>query len=139
MSGPSFTHVALHVPDMDAAVAFFADYCKLQPVHTRGEGPNRVVWLAEPGREKVLVFVLIPGGDYQPQGEDDFGHLGFALASKQAVDDVAAKARAEGRLAWEPRQHSFPVGYYCAVQGPDGRAVEFSYGQPLGPDSPDLT
>lgn len=138
MSAPSFTHAALHVPDIDEAVAFFADYCQLHEVHSRGQGKQRVVWLAERGREKVLVFVLIPGGSYDAQPEGNFGHLGFALDSKQAVDDVAAKARVEGRLAWEPRQADFPVGYYCAVRGPDGRAVEFSFGQPLGPGSPDL-
>ncbi|MEZ6185391.1 MAG: VOC family protein [Planctomycetota bacterium] len=138
MTAPSFTHVALHVPDVGEAIAFFADYCRLQVVHSRGEGARRVVWLAEPGREKVLVFVLIPGGAERPQREGDFAHLGFALDSKAAVDAVAARARAEGRLAWEPRQSGWPVGYYCAVRGPGGAAVEFSYGQPLGPGSPDL-
>ena len=51
----------------------------------------------------------------------------------QEMRGVAAKAKAAGCLIWEPRQEPYPVGYYCGVRDPDGNAVEFSYGQPLGP------
>jgi hypothetical protein len=30
------------------------------------------------------------------------------------------------------------VGYCCGVRDPDGRFVEFSHGQPLGPGAPPL-
>ncbi len=130
---PNLTHLALHVRDLEACVAFYRDYCAMHPVHERGQGRERIVWLAEPGREQEFIFVLLPGGPGRDQVEGDFSHFGFALDSKQAVDRVAARADAAGCLAWPPRQEPYPVGYYCGLKDPDGNFVEFSYGQPLGP------
>ncbi len=130
---PNLTHLALHVRDLNACVAFYRDYCAMVTVHERGDGDERIVWLAEPGREKEFIFVLLPGGPGRDQAEGDFSHFGFALESKQAVDRVAARAEAAGCLAWAPRQEPYPVGYYCGLKDPDGNFVEFSYGQPLGP------
>lgn len=133
---PHFTHIALHVRDLDASVEFYQDFCGMHVVHERVEGTSRVVWLAEPGREKELVFVLIRGGSGQSRDEGDLGHFGFALDSTEAVDRVAARAQVAGCLVWAPRQEPYPVGYYCGVRDPDGNFVEFSYGQPLGPGAP---
>ncbi len=128
---PRLTHLALHVRDLPACVAFYRDYCALRVTHEREAGA--VAWLAEPGREADFVMVLISGGPGRDQGEGDYSHLGFALASKAAVDTVAARAAAAGCLVWPPRQEPYPVGYYCGLRDPDGNRVEFSYGQPLGP------
>ncbi len=134
---PAFTHIALHVRDLAACVAFYRRFCGLAVVHERGGEGDRVVWLAEPGREKELIFVLIGGGPGREQAANDFSHLGFALASREEVDAVAGRAREAGCLAWEPRQEPYPVGYYCGLRDPDGNFVEFSYGQPLGPGASD--
>ena len=130
---PRLTHVALHVRDLPACVAFYQDYCGLQVTHAREAAGSAVTWLAEPGRESDFVMVLISGGPGRDQAEGDYSHLGFALASKAAVDAVAARAEASGYLVWPPRQEPYPVGYYCGMRDPDGNMVEFSYGQPLGP------
>lgn len=131
---PSFTHLALHIRDLDACISFYRDFCGMVVVHERDEGTaGRIVWLAEPGREKEFIFVLLPGGPGRDQAEGDFSHFGFALESKAAVDAIAAKADRAGCLAWPPRQEPYPVGYYCGLRDPDGNFVEFSYGQPLGP------
>ena len=136
---PQFTHLALHVRDFEACVAFYKDYCGLTVVHERGGSDGKpIVWLAEPGRESELIFVLLPGGPGRDQGERDFSHFGFALDSKAAVDAIAARAETAGCLAWAPRQEPYPVGYYCGLRDPDGNFVEFSYGQPLGPGAPEL-
>lgn len=131
----TLTHLALHVSDMDASVAFYRDWCGMEIAHQRvsGRDGRRVIWLAEPGRGQEFVFVLIPGGRRADQAADDYGHLGFALASRQAVEDIAARAEAAGILAWPVTVEDWPVGTYCGVKDPDGRVVEFSYGQPLGP------
>ncbi|MCK4868016.1 MAG: VOC family protein [Alphaproteobacteria bacterium] len=135
----AFTHVALHVRDLAACVAFYRDFCGLKVVHERGEpGDPRAVWLAQPGREREFIFVLLPGGPGRDQGDRDFSHFGFALDSREAVDAVAGKAAAAGCLLWAPREEPYPVGYYCGLRDPDGNAVEFSYGQPLGPGAGDL-
>lgn len=130
---PSLTHIALHVRDVDACVGFYGTYCGLRPVHERISDGRRIVWLAEPGRERVFVLVLLPGGPGRDQADNDFSHLGFALDSHRAVDDIARRARADGTLIWEPVQEPYPTGYYCGLRDPDGNLVEFSYGQPLGP------
>lgn len=130
---PAFTHVALHVRDLDACIAFYRDYAGMEIVHDRDGDGARVVWLAEPGREREFIFVLIPGGPGRDQGEGDYSHLGFALDSRAAVDAVATRAEAAGCLAWPPRDEPYPVGYYCGLRDPDGNMVEFSFGQPLGP------
>jgi len=128
-----FTHIALHVRDLDACVAFYRRFCGLGVVHRRDDGGTQVVWLAQPGRENEFIFVLIPGGPGRDQAETDYSHFGFALDSRAAVDAVAEQARAAGCLAWPPREEPYPVGYYCGLRDPDGNFVEFSYGQPLGP------
>jgi catechol 2,3-dioxygenase-like lactoylglutathione lyase family enzyme len=136
---PALTHVAMHVRYFDECIAFYTEYCGMQIVHERGlEDPgDRVVWLSEPGREKELIFVLIPGGPERPAVDRDFAHLGFALESRDAVDRIAERGREAGCLAWEPVEEPYPVGYYCALHDPEGTFVEFSYGQPLGPGAED--
>jgi len=133
---PALTHLAFAVRDVAATVAFYRDYCGMQVVHAREGG--RVTWLAEPGRERDFILVVMGGGTPEPQAENDYGHLGFALDSRAAVDAIAQRAAAAGRLVWPPREEPYPVGYYCGVRDPDGRFVEFSYGQPLGPGAPPL-
>ncbi|MFA7096287.1 MAG: VOC family protein [Gammaproteobacteria bacterium] len=128
-----FTHVALHVRDVAAVARFYGAYCGMEVVRKRGEEDAAIIWLAEPGREKEFVFVLLPGGPGYVQAQRDYSHLGFALESRAAVDEIARRARREGCLLWGSREEPYPVGYYCGVRDPDGNVVEFSYGQPLGP------
>ena len=135
----TLTHIALHVRDIAACEVFYTDFCGLRSIHERRDPDvdSRVVWLAEPGREAEFIYVLISGGPGRDQGERDYSHAGFAMESRAAVDAVAEKAKAAGCLIWEPREEQYPVGYYCGVRDPDGNAVEFSYGQPLGPGAED--
>ena len=130
---PAFTHLALHVRDLNACIAFYREFCGMRVVHEREDAGTSVVWLAEPGREDEFIIVLIPGGPGRDQSDRDFSHFGFALDSRDAVDAIAAKAEAAGCLAWPPREEPYPVGYYCGLRDPDGNFVEFSYGQPRGP------
>ena len=132
-----FTHLALHVRDLEACLGFYRRFCGLQVVHERGDEDERVIWLAEPGKAREFIFVLLPGGPGRDQAERDFSHLGFALNSRAEVDCVAEQAAAAGCLLWPPREEPYPVGYYCGLRDPDGNAVEFSYGQPLGPGAVD--
>jgi catechol 2,3-dioxygenase-like lactoylglutathione lyase family enzyme len=132
---PAFTHIAMHVRDLEACIDFFTTYAQMRLTHDRVSDGKRVVWLAEPGKEEDFIVVLIPGGPGREQISTDYSHLGFALESKEAVDAIADMARSDGILEWEPRQEPYPVGYYCGIRDPDGSFVEFSFGQPLGPTS----
>lgn len=130
---PRITHIALHVADLDACVNFYKNYCHLNIIRQRKSLTKQAVWLAEFGRELDFVLVLMQGGQIRIQSDDNFSHLGFALANKQQVDDIANKAKQQNILIWPPCQEDFPVGYYCGLVDPNGNYVEFSCGQPLGP------
>ena len=136
---PTLTHLALHVRDIAACIEFYRRDCGLEIVRERDReaGGGGVVWLAETGRERDFVLVLISGGPGREQAGNDYSHLGFALPSRQGVDAIAAQARQEGCLVWPPKEEPYPVGYYCGLKDPGGNFVEFSYGQPLGPSAPE--
>jgi catechol 2,3-dioxygenase-like lactoylglutathione lyase family enzyme len=129
---PALTHVAFHVDDLEASTGFYRRYCGLHQVHARDDGTTRVVWLSEPGKDTQFVFVLISGGATSAQAPNDYSHLGFAVESRERVDEIAERARADGILLWAPTDNPYPVGYYCGVKDPNGQVVEFSFGQPLG-------
>ncbi len=135
---PTLTHLALHVPDLDACIAFYTRFCGMRVFHERPGKGSRIVWMAEPGKEREFIFVIMPGGMDRSLAENDYSHCGFAMASREEVDAVAELARADGCLIWEPRDEPYPVGYYCGVRDPAGNYVEFSYGQPLGPGAEEL-
>lgn len=130
---PSFTHCALHVRDLDESVAFYRSYCGLEIVKEHGEGEGRVVWLATPGEDRNFVLVLLGGGPVRKQDQDNMTHYGFGVPAREDIDKIAARAKEEGRLHWEPRDYAPPTGYLCGVRDPTGYIVEFSHGQPLGP------
>lgn len=132
---PAFTHCALHVRDLEASIAFYARYCGMRVVHEHGTR-ERTVWMAAQGQERSFVLVLVSGGRGHPQARDDMTHYGFAVATREEIDAIAARARAEGCLFWEPMELPPPVGYLCGITDPDGYVVEFSFGQPLGPGAP---
>ncbi|MDP3847840.1 MAG: VOC family protein [Pseudomonas sp.] len=132
---PTLTHIALHVPDLDACIEFYQDYCAMQVIHQRAGKGSRIVWMAEAGKEHEFIFVLMPGGQSRQLASNDYSHFGFALGSRAAVDALAVRAQAAGCLIWPPRDEPYPVGYYCGLRDPAGNYVEFSYGQPLGPGS----
>lgn len=135
---PTLTHLALHVPDLDACVEFYTDFCGMRVSHERPGKGSRIVWMAEPGKERTFILVIMPGGMDRALAENDYSHFGFALSSRSEVDALAARARRVGCLVWEPRDEPYPVGYYCGVRDPAGNYVEFSYGQPLGPGAEEL-
>jgi catechol 2,3-dioxygenase-like lactoylglutathione lyase family enzyme len=136
---PALTHIALHVPDLDACVAFYEQYCAMRVIHRRAGKGSHIVWMAEPGKEREFIFVIMPGGSARDLAADDYSHFGFALDSRADVDAIAEKARIDGCLVWPPRDEPYPVGYYCGVRDPAGHFVEFSFGQPLGPGAEPLT
>jgi catechol 2,3-dioxygenase-like lactoylglutathione lyase family enzyme len=135
---PTLTHLALHVPDLEACIAFYARFCGMHVFHERPGKGSRIVWMAEPGKEREFIFVIMPGGVDRSLAANDYSHFGFALASREEVDAIADRAREDGCLIWEPRDEPYPVGYYCGLRDPAGNYVEFSYGQPLGPGAEDM-
>jgi len=132
---PHLTHIAIQSHDVEASIRFYRDYVGLYVVHDRiddGEGV-RVVWLSETPRNATFVIVVIgvpPTVQVQPAL---LHHQGYDLPSRAAVDEIAARARADGVLAHGPVDAGGVVGYLCMVRDPDGHMVEFSHGQPINP------
>ncbi|GGO78674.1 hypothetical protein GCM10011348_11180 [Marinobacterium nitratireducens] len=135
---PRITHIALHVSDIDACIAFYRDFCGMAVIHERHSAHQTIAWMAEPDRETDFIFVLMNGGRDLDLPDNDYRHFGFALESREAVDRIADRADKAGCLVWAPRDEPFPVGYYCGMRDPNGNYVEFSYGQPLGPGAEDF-
>ena len=136
---PFMTHLAYHVEEVSPCIEFYEEFCQMKVTHRRKDEEKGidVVWLAEEGKEKQFIIVLIGKGQSHEQRPNDFGHVGFAVKSKEEVDRLAKLAKEKGSLFWEPREDEYPAGYYCGIKDPNGNIIEFSYGQPLGPGSPD--
>ena len=135
---PSLTHIALHVPDLQACIDFYEQFCGMRVIHERAGKGSKIVWMAEPGKEHQFIFVIMPGGIDRHLAADDYSHFGFAVDSRLQVDEIARQAKQAGCLIWAPRDEPYPVGYYCGLRDPAGNYVEFSYGQPLGPGAENM-
>jgi len=124
-----FTHVALPVSDLDASLAFYRDYADMVPVHAReGHDGVRVAWISDRTRPFVVVLLERPV-DHVLGG---WSHLGVGLRSRAAVDEVLARAEAEGRAVLGPVDSGPPVGYWGFIQDPDGHNLEVAHGQEVG-------
>ena len=135
---PSLTHIALHVPDLQACIDFYEQFCGMRVIHERAGKGSKIVWMAEPGKEHQFIFVIMPGGIDRHLAADDYSHFGFAVDSRLQVDEIARQAEQAGCLIWAPRDEPYPVDYYCGLRDPAGNYVEFSYGQPLGPGAENM-
>ena len=136
------THIALEVADVERTVAFYERYTTLRPVHERPDSRtgSKVVWLRDGPRGGLTLVVFKRVAAEGAAGETPapavpraaaLHHLGFAVASRAAVDAIAARAEREGVLALPASDHGEVVGYLCQLADPDGVALEFSYGQEL--------
>ena len=98
----------------------------------------RVVWLSEQEHdpEFVIVAITVAPGHTVP-GQLSFpprlAHFGYDVPSRAAVDELAARADADGLLVHAPTDAGPIVGYFCMLRDPDGNLVEFSHGQPINP------
>jgi catechol 2,3-dioxygenase-like lactoylglutathione lyase family enzyme len=124
------THLALVVSDLDASVAFYARYARMQVVHERKD-PNgsRVAWISDLTRPFVLVLIQVERVDFRLAG---FNHVGVGCASRDEVDRLAEQARQDGCLALGPIDSGYPVGYWAFLRDPDGHQLEVSFGQEVG-------
>jgi catechol 2,3-dioxygenase-like lactoylglutathione lyase family enzyme len=141
VSDVGFTHVALLVGDLDASVAFYAKYARMEVVHQRSDGSSRVAWVSDRTRPFVIVLIEVPTAVPRPllrwanglvRMLVPFEHMGVGCASREEVDRLCAEAKAEGRLSRGPHDAGPPVGYWAFVTDPDGHTLELSYGQEVG-------
>lgn len=131
------THVAVLSEDVEASVEFYQRFARLLEVHRRVDGGVTVVWMGEPDAAERFVIVIIGAPHAEAIEPAPMAHLGYAVGSREDVDEVVADARAEGCLVEGPIEGGDIVGYYCILRDPSGNKVEFSFGQSLGADIED--
>lgn len=130
MIDQGLTHVALTVADLDASVAFYADYAGFEVVHRREDpGGSQVAWISDLTRPFVIVLIQVADPTYPLAG---FNHLGVGVASRDEVDRLAAKAADDDRLLLGPVDSGYPVGYWAFIRDPDGHTLEVAHGQEVG-------
>jgi catechol 2,3-dioxygenase-like lactoylglutathione lyase family enzyme len=128
--------VALPVTSLDASIEFYSSYAGMRVVHRRPE----VVWLSDGTRPFVVVLMWLSDGtrpfvvvlietEKVTHPLRPFAHLGIACESREAVDRLCQRARAENRLLEGPADHGPPVGYWAFLRDPDGHTLEVSHGQ----------
>ena len=129
---PRMTHICLHVKELDDCVRFYSAYCEMIVLDERVKAGEGSVYMAEAGRQDEVVLQLKTGGESLILTDDSESHFGFAVDSRQDVDDIAKRAREDNILFWEPDEY-LPGAYFCAVKDPNGNLVEFGYGHPVPP------
>jgi len=124
-----WTHLTAPVTNLDRSIRFFTEVCQLSLVRDRRKEGGRTVWIGPrpaTGQDPDFVLVLIEGEVKEP-----LDHLGFQCGTRDEVNAIAARARAEGTLVVGPADAGGSVGYYVMVREPSGHLVEFTHGQPL--------
>lgn len=132
-----WTHVALRVSDIDATIAFYQRYTGLELLDKRQDDDGYGAWLGH-SDQKEFPFILVLA-QFFPDKDPfapaplakmaPFNHFGIELPTKADVDDIAARAEADGCLAMPARMMPDPIGYICMLEDPDGNLVEFSFDQ----------
>jgi len=122
----SVNHIALLVKDAVRSAEFYQSYCGMEVVHFRKDGDLNVRWVRLPGQKDGFMLVLLETlGDVSEEPER-MDHLGVYVESRKDVDEIAARAGADGILLEGPVYAGEVVGYYCMIRDPDGNVVEFS-------------
>ena len=145
-----WTHLALHVRNLDASIAFYSRYANLRVVNRHSDASStgmEVAWLSDRPVDEDLTFVMVLqegtphvlAGAQPQQPLAPVSHLGFAVSSRQDVDTVAAEAKKDGILKFGPTFLNPYAGYLCLISDPDGHTIEFSHGQALGRLDPSLS
>lgn len=132
-----WTHLALRVDDIDATIEFYTSMSPLELIDRREDDQGYGAWLGMPGATNnpfiLVVAQFFEGSDPFAGAPKEvlgpFAHLGIELPTKEAVDEVAARAAEQDRLAMPATMMPSPIGYICMVRDPDGNMLEFSWDQ----------
>jgi len=134
---PRWTHVALRVTDIDATIAWYADFTPLELIDKRSDDMGFGAWLGMPGQTNNPFILVVaqffpetdPFADAPIEVLAPFAHIGIEMPTQAEVDGVAARGSEANCLAMPPTQMPAPIGYICMLTDPDGNMVEFSWDQ----------
>jgi catechol 2,3-dioxygenase-like lactoylglutathione lyase family enzyme len=122
---------------MDATIAWYLEYTPLELLDRREDDDGYGAWLGHPEHaDAPFILVLAqffpdrdPFAPHPITKMAPFNHIGIELPTREAVDEVAARADAAGCLSMIATQMPDPIGYICMLNDPDGNLVEFSFDQ----------
>lgn len=124
-----WTHFTVPLSNLQKSIAFFTGECKLEVVRDRRSEGGSTVWLGpKPAEGKNPEFVLVA---FEGEVREPLDHFGFQCDTRAEIDDIAARAQADGTLVEGPTDAGGSVGYFVVVREPSGHHVEFTHGQPL--------
>lgn len=134
---PTWTHLALHVEDIDKVIDWYENFTHLEVLQREDDDDGRSAWMGD-STQTDSPFVLVLGQFYE--GKDPFApmdhpalgpfaHIGIEMPDKESVDAVAEKGKEHGCLILGPQQMPKRIGYICFLRDPEGNVVEFSYDQ----------
>lgn len=132
-----WTHMALCVKNVERSIEWFEDFTHLKAFKRFEDASGFGAWMVDPD-EPDAPFMLVlaqflegkdPFSPAEHSAIGPFAHFGIELMSRDAVDAIAAKGKANGCLALGPQQMPDPIGYICFLKDPDGNTIEFSYNQ----------
>jgi catechol 2,3-dioxygenase-like lactoylglutathione lyase family enzyme len=131
MADIGLTHVALPARNLEASIAFYRKYARMEVVHRRKDPSTGfgVVWLSDRTRPFVIVLVQVASVE-RPLAP--LAHLGVGCPTREDVDRLCGEARREGALRLGPIDAGYPVGYWAFLADPDGHTLELSFGQEVG-------
>ncbi len=116
------THVALPVRSLEAGIAFYGKYARMEVVHRR----ENVAWISDRTRPFVIVLIETEAVEHPLR---PVAHLGVGCDSRAEVDRLCDQARGDGCLLTGPTDYGPPVGYWAFLRDPDGHTLELSFGQ----------
>ena len=136
-SRPTWTHLALHVRDIDRAIAWYEEFTHLKLLSRQEDEHGYGAWLGDESQVEHP-FILVLGQFFE--GHDPFApaehpalgpfaHIGIEVPEKRMVDETAAKAKSANCLILGPIELAERIGYICFLRDPEGNTVEFSYDQ----------
>jgi catechol 2,3-dioxygenase-like lactoylglutathione lyase family enzyme len=127
----------LRVKDIEASIEWYERCTPLRLVHRTTDQYGSGAWLADP-QDASRPFVLALS-QFQPEVDPfsyapatvlgPYAHIGIEVLSREAVDNAAREAEAEGALTLPPTEMPPPIGYICFVEDPDGNTIQFAFDQ----------
>jgi catechol 2,3-dioxygenase-like lactoylglutathione lyase family enzyme len=134
---PTWTHLALHVKDIDAVIKWYEEFTHLRVLQREEDEDSYSAWLGDPTMsENPFILVLgqfFPGHDPFAPAEHPtlgpFAHIGIEVPDRETIDEVARRGKEAGCLVLGPQQMPKRIGYICFLRDPEGNTVEFSYDQ----------
>ena len=111
-------HLNLTVPDVRKTAEFLTTYFGL---HDRGGNAGMTLLTDVPGYDG-MILTLMKARASTFQGYPETFHIGFFIDDRAEVDALAARLRADGYDADEPKDTGHSYGFY--VKAPGGVLVE---------------